>query len=63
MAGGFQKEYGVGGEFVPAFDVTPRKGLAALDVTFIDQQFLNDDAIQKEYFADAGETPVQKEYV
>ena len=53
----FQKEYSVG--FVPAFDVTPKVGLAALDVTFTDESF-EGEGFQKDY---TGDVPVQKEYV
>ena len=63
MADGYQKSYVPGGGgFVPAFTLDPENGLAALDVQFEDTSFNNDIIIQKEYVAEIGHTPIQKEY-
>ena len=55
-----QKVYGEEGQFSPAFSVTPETGLAALDVTFIDEQLETDTVYQKEY---TGTDTIQKEYL
>ena len=57
-----QKIYSSASDITPAFDVTPRVGLAALDVTFIDQQFTGLDPIQKAYVADPGLDTIEKVY-
>lgn len=62
MADTITKVYSSGEGIIPKFDVTPKIGLAALAVTFVDEKFALSGAIMKSYTSGVGLNNIKKVY-
>ena len=62
MADILTKTYSIIGGLVPKFSVNPPIGIAALDVEFIDEQYLQEGSIIKGYITEVGLNNIIKVY-